>query len=284
MIITLIYLNNMILPLNSLAMDIETGEIIDYFGGQEDLKNGILRHVSEYFAEDPIRVLRCARFNARYSNFTIHKDTIKLMKSIMSELEYVTPERIWLEIEKGVKETDYNIMFNVLHNIGCLELECLKFINYNAITSLSKNIKEYIKNNNVSNRKAFELKMITILYNNSLTEKQMNELKIPSHIMQIIKSIQFFNDYRLRLYEHLDIEEKVTILDRLRLMSNPKYVFKISHYFDIVFKENITPFIIEDYKKLKTIDNEKLIFGVKDKSKIKQIIFDAKVKCLDWII
>lgn len=93
------------LTINSMAIDLETNEIIDPFGGQLDLKNCILRHTSEAFAEDPLRVLRVARFAARY-NFNVHPDTISLMMRLVErrEMEALTTERVWLEFEKAMME------------------------------------------------------------------------------------------------------------------------------------------------------------------------------------
>ncbi len=95
------------LTMNSMARDLETGELIDPFGGEQDLKNGILRHTSPAFAEDPLRVLRVARFAARY-NFNIAPDTLVLMTKLVErrEMEALTTERVWLEFEKALMEAN----------------------------------------------------------------------------------------------------------------------------------------------------------------------------------
>lgn len=92
------------LTINSMALS-ETGEIIDPFSGQLDLKNGILRHTSEAFAEDPLRVLRVARFAARYQ-FNVAFETLTLMRKLVEcrEMETLTTERVWLELEKAMME------------------------------------------------------------------------------------------------------------------------------------------------------------------------------------
>jgi len=88
-----------------MAKDLETGEIIDPFDGLHDLQDRTLRHVSPAFAEDPLRVLRVARFCARY-NFKIAQRTLDLMSHLVQvgELDHLTPERVWVEIEKGLSE------------------------------------------------------------------------------------------------------------------------------------------------------------------------------------
>lgn len=100
--------------------------IIDPYEGLYDLKNGILRHVSEAFAEDPLRVLRVARFAARY-RFRVEKSTLELMKTLVhkGEIDYLTPERIWVEVEKVLK-CDYpsrpSLFFRVLEDCSALEV------------------------------------------------------------------------------------------------------------------------------------------------------------------
>lgn len=93
------------LTINAMALDLETNNLVDPFNGKHDLANGILRHVSEAFAEDPLRVLRVARFRARYG-FSVATETMNLMTHLVSkgEMLNLTPERVWLELEKGLME------------------------------------------------------------------------------------------------------------------------------------------------------------------------------------
>lgn len=92
------------LTINAIAED-EAGNLIDPFGGEQDLKDGILRHISSAFAEDPLRVLRVARFAARYG-FKIADETMGMMKeiSVSGELEALVAERIWTEMERALSE------------------------------------------------------------------------------------------------------------------------------------------------------------------------------------
>lgn len=110
------------LTINSMAMDIETGELHDYFGGQKDLELMILRHTSEAFAEDPVRILRVARFAARYG-FDVDESTIDLMRAMVlnGEFDNLVPERVWAEFAKGLMETHPQQMFFNLDICGALE-------------------------------------------------------------------------------------------------------------------------------------------------------------------
>ncbi|HYN11259.1 MAG TPA: multifunctional CCA tRNA nucleotidyl transferase/2'3'-cyclic phosphodiesterase/2'nucleotidase/phosphatase [Burkholderiales bacterium] len=107
------------LTINAIAKDEETGELIDPYGGQRDLKRRLLRHVSDAFAEDPVRILRVARFAARF-NFKVAPETMMLMKRMVSsgETDFLVPERAWQELSKGLSEKHVERMFQVLKETG----------------------------------------------------------------------------------------------------------------------------------------------------------------------
>jgi len=111
------------LTINAMAED-ETGEIIDPFGGREDLNNGKLRHVSEAFGEDPVRILRTAKFAARYAKWGFHvaHGTNKLMKQMVAdgEVDYLVPERVWAELEGALAAYQPSQFFRVLRGCGAL--------------------------------------------------------------------------------------------------------------------------------------------------------------------
>ncbi|WP_395340785.1 multifunctional CCA addition/repair protein [Ningiella sp. W23] len=111
------------LTVNAMAQD-EMGNIIDPFGGQKDLKNRILRHVSDAFSEDPLRVLRVARFAARYHylGFGIASETLDLMRSLSTsgELETLSAERVWQESAKSLMENDPQVYFTTLKSVNAL--------------------------------------------------------------------------------------------------------------------------------------------------------------------
>lgn len=113
------------LTINAMAMDEIDGTLIDPWGGQADLNNRILRHVSPAFAEDPLRVLRVARFMARFAHlgFTVHPETIVLMQQLVAdnELHELPAERIWQEIKKSLNETTPSAFFWTLRECGALK-------------------------------------------------------------------------------------------------------------------------------------------------------------------
>jgi tRNA nucleotidyltransferase (CCA-adding enzyme) len=115
---------------NAMARD-EDGSLIDPHGGERDLRQGLLRHVSDAFAEDPVRILRAARFAARFG-FAVAPETMALMRAMVGagEADALVPERVWQEISRGLMELEPSRMFVVLRASGALarvlpELEAL---------------------------------------------------------------------------------------------------------------------------------------------------------------
>ncbi|MDH5300600.1 MAG: multifunctional CCA addition/repair protein [Gammaproteobacteria bacterium] len=112
------------LTINAMAED-EAGNITDPYGGMQDLNARILRHVSEAFVEDPLRVLRVARFAARYATlgFCVAEQTMDLMRQISAggELATIAPERIWVETQKTLQEETPSVYFEVLRQCGALQ-------------------------------------------------------------------------------------------------------------------------------------------------------------------
>jgi len=108
------------LTINAVAKA-EDGTIVDPFGGRKDLSSRILKHVSEAFAEDPVRILRAARFAARFG-FSVHPETMALMRRMVEsgETDHLVAERVWQEFAKGLAEAHAEKMFEVLEACGLL--------------------------------------------------------------------------------------------------------------------------------------------------------------------
>lgn len=109
------------LTINAIAQQ-EDGGLIDPFGGQHDLQARVFRHVSEAFAEDPVRILRVARFAARFPDFVVAPETNALMQRMVQagEVDALVPERVWQELARGLMEAHPSRMFQVLRGCGAL--------------------------------------------------------------------------------------------------------------------------------------------------------------------
>jgi len=119
------------LTINAMAQD-DDGLIVDPYGGREDLEARVLRHVSPAFAEDPVRILRIARFAARFHDFTVAPETTTLMSRMVEdgEVDALVAERVWQELSRGLMEERPSRMFEVLRSCGALarllpEVDCL---------------------------------------------------------------------------------------------------------------------------------------------------------------
>ncbi|HSI21554.1 MAG TPA: multifunctional CCA addition/repair protein [Methylophilaceae bacterium] len=110
------------LTINAIARDAE-GKLIDPYRGVDDLKAGILRHVGPAFVEDPVRILRLARFAARFPDFTVAEETQALMRDMVEngEADALIPERVWQELATGLMEAKPSRMFEVLRQCGALK-------------------------------------------------------------------------------------------------------------------------------------------------------------------
>ena len=121
------------LTINAMAQD-NDGRLIDPYGGQADVENRLLRHVSPAFCEDPVRILRVARFAARYHHlgFQVADETLQLMRTMVSrgEVDALVAERVWQEMHKALRERHPEIFIQVLRDCGALqrimaEIDCL---------------------------------------------------------------------------------------------------------------------------------------------------------------
>ena len=122
------------LTINAMARSIDGSDIVDPYGGRRDLEARVLRHVSPAFIEDPLRVLRVARFAARFAplGFTIAPETMQLMQDIVrsGEMRALVAERVWVETERALGEKTPAVYFDVLRQCGALavllpEIDCL---------------------------------------------------------------------------------------------------------------------------------------------------------------
>ncbi|MDC8784613.1 multifunctional CCA addition/repair protein [Roseateles koreensis] len=113
------------LSINAMAQAAD-GQVIDPYGGQRDLADKVLRHVSPAFAEDPVRILRLARFAARFNDFTVAPETLALMRRMVDagEVDALVAERVWQEVARGLMEARPSRMFEVLRSCGALARLC----------------------------------------------------------------------------------------------------------------------------------------------------------------
>ena len=116
------------LTINAMAVPAEQADhpaqahLFDPYGGAQDLRDRVLRHVTSAFAEDPVRILRLARFAARFPDFTVAPETLALMRDMVDagEVDHLVPERVWQEVARGLMEQKPSRMLEVLRDCGAL--------------------------------------------------------------------------------------------------------------------------------------------------------------------
>ena len=111
------------LTINAMALAAD-GRLIDPYGGAADLRAGVLRHVSPAFAEDPVRILRVARFAARFAGFVVAPETLALMREMVEagEVQALVAERVWQELARGLMEATPSRLFELLRDSGALRV------------------------------------------------------------------------------------------------------------------------------------------------------------------
>ena len=115
------------LTINAIAAPADwagVGAVFDPYNGQADLQAKLLRHVTDAFREDPVRILRVARFAARFEDFSVAPETLQLMREMVQagEADHLVPERVWQEIRRGLMEAQPSRMFEVLRSCGALQV------------------------------------------------------------------------------------------------------------------------------------------------------------------
>ena len=247
------------LTINAMAQS-EDGEIIDPYGGKQDLENRILRHISPAFSEDPLRVLRVARFAARYHSlgFKIASETLALMAELAQsgELQHLTAERVWLETEKALNEKNPEIYFETLHKTGALsvlfpEIDALygvpnpvkhhpevdSFIHTMLVLKQAVNLTE---NNSILNKSAIRFAAICHDLGKALTPQNIlphhygheqagikptrtlcKRLKVPSYFQELAELTCEFHTHIHKAFE-LRAETVVTLFNRFDVWRKPQ--------------------------------------------------------------
>ena len=265
------------LTINSIAFDQETGEFIDPFGGQHDLAQGIIRHTSEAFAEDPLRVLRVARFAARYK-FKVADDTVDLCRHLVDqgEIDALSADRIWMELEKLMSEDQPSIGIEFLTKVGALKTQRLKLVrpvNFKAIFSdsfeASLNLRE---------------KMF-FLINTEQSSKELDEQRIP---LNVSRTGAFFTEIFEILMSHMGDDECaeciVKFFDRFRaeirsgrLAEVKELLHKMVTHDDVFQSKQFFEHIVFACDQLLKLDFTELTRGMKPQD-IKSFVLDFKIK------
>lgn len=274
------------LTINAMAQDVN-GVITDPYQGQQDIEKRQLRHVSQAFTEDPLRVLRVARFAARYHYlaFSVAGETLQLMQTISqtSELNTLPPERVWRETVKALSERSPYVYFDVLNRCGALTT-C-----FPALTSLSLTeelrvaMKEVVANEHKEPHLAHCI-LISLVLMNSGNEKPvawLNHLKAPNAVINIVNTALKIKPYIrlstldsesiLALFNNTDVWRKETVfLEALNILGYAKTLCELTKVNKHI--ECITAML----KVAKTVTAQSVISDKVQGAQIKQAMNDKR--------
>ncbi|WP_440615465.1 multifunctional CCA tRNA nucleotidyl transferase/2'3'-cyclic phosphodiesterase/2'nucleotidase/phosphatase [Cysteiniphilum sp. 6C5] len=206
------------LTINAMAID-ENGKLHDPFNGQEDINNKKLRHVSEAFCEDPLRVLRVARFAAKlhYLGFTIADETLNLMQTIVdnNEIEALSHERILQEFTRALSTTNFEFFLSTLQQLGAFKhiLKPLKTLSISRLEPLLNATQLQCTNNDI----LFAL-LLTPLESEQALLDVLNELKPPKTTQTLCLKVYRYHLFFSQLQQHSEKEilQALKSIDALR--------------------------------------------------------------------
>lgn len=264
------------LTINAMAQD-EAGNIIDPFQGQRDLQAKILRHVSPAFKEDPVRILRIARFAARFADFSIAPETLELMQGMVKagEVNALVPERVWQECLKALSEKAPQRFFQVLQNCQALS------IIFPDIADLESCLKYLEQAVNLTSSPAERLAAFTFPISN--LKEFWQRLKAPTEFSDLSLSTQHYAEK----IEQLSLNDTGAILD---LFEKADAYRRIERFQLLLFVSQICFNSINNEKieyLLKLVDNTKKIpqdfLQQADKKNIKEAIHQYRFDILESI-
>jgi tRNA nucleotidyltransferase (CCA-adding enzyme) len=267
------------LTINSMAMETITNKIIDPYHGQEDLANKVLRHTSEAFAEDPVRVLRIARFAARYTDFTIDPSTIELMKRIVAdEFTSLTAERVWMEFKKGLMEPLPSRMFEILYSVGADSI-LHEWFNFGAgqhhVTGRGLALDQA-----ASNHEPLEIRF-SIIANGFKHKTDYTKWTVSSDCQEVAMLVN--NEFpTLAKYDVLQPKEKIQLFNRVDIFRRGdrfKQVVRASRYLGNFVKPGtmLLNDLNDDIVKVLKVPVAAIALATPDPTKIKDLIFDSRV-------
>ena len=250
------------LTINAIAQD-EKGKLIDPYGGLADIEERVIRHVSDAFSEDPLRVLRVARFYAKLKKygFKIHDSTIKIMKKVVhnNEIETLSKERLWNEISKVFNENNPWMFFEALIKTDFAKSYCPEIIN-------NENLKEKILHfSEIDIEKNIFL---------SISGFSINFIEFFGFPKKILDLYFLFNEFGTKFISlKIDSKEIVNFLDQLDAFRRPErlevFLDQISHFLEFHNKKDLE--ILSVFREIQVLVYEKIDYGDLKKLSVEEI-------------
>ena len=292
------------ITINAIAED-EDGNIYDPFNGKDDIKNKIIRHVSDAFIEDPLRVLRAARFSALDVKFRIQTETLELMSAMVlsGELKFLSLERVVAEVGKGLEGENPDIMLHYLCECGALNEVFLDLPHWRPsfsedFVSLGLAMKKFPK------PLAIESKLIMLLLvpyfgkhylpesRKIWVEKQtylLKDLKISSLSVKIFWNI-IDEELNLKQFLTLTAEDKLDCLYRLDFFRRPNIISEILNIISVFYKafeikaptfENLNKLLVLFSNEINQLKSE--LDTSKSGDEIKEVVYQERLSLIKKI-
>lgn len=261
------------LTINAMALDEESGTLVDPYGGFQDLQNKVLRHTSGAFIEDPLRVLRLARFCSRFPAFTVDHSTVNYVKQMIEEgmLEELTAERVFVEFSKGLSENKPSLMYKFLEMVGARNLNQ---------HFLPNDISRYEALDNAAQNGEDLAVLFAITASNFRSKAHFISATIPSYIAEVAMLVNnelgFVTNYRSYSYE-----ERAMFFNRVdlyRRQSRFEHVLTAIGYILISKNLDLPIEIYRDMNAALSVKYDQIKDLIKDPSKIQETFLRERIK------
>ncbi|AFK94238.1 MULTISPECIES: CCA tRNA nucleotidyltransferase [Thermoanaerobacterium] len=271
------------LTINSIAINVATGKIVDPFGGIEDINKGVIRATTPAFAEDPLRVYRAARFAAKF-NFKVEPKTIKMMNSLKNELNTLSVERVFEEVRKALNTEKPSLFFSTLLTANVLDVHFKELLTRSKNYNLETALKHIDKVSKLTTREEVKFAALVQGLDSFFIQNLCYRLNLPKTWLKaglecslehsLIDELLFFD--KLSSFEKVNLLEKISKstlgFDGLSSLIN-KDISKIKSIADSMFK-NVSG------NALKEIIKKNKLNG----AEISRLIHNERVKFIEFIL
>lgn len=263
------------LTINALAED-ENGVLYDFYGGKTDLDKRVLRHVSPAFCEDPLRILRVARFAARFASldFTIAPETLSLMKEMTKagELTTLTAERVWQETLKALDTDSALTYFTVLEQIEALPVlypELAIYLQENPDFLVQCQEELNTKPMRIEDRELFHFALIFSVLSDDALQALCRHLKVPNHFKHF--TLMYHRFHRLFTERHaLNDKDIMTCFNQIDVWRKPTFFEKLKEFHEWKCQQKSTMDTLwQAYQMAKQIDVQQIIQAGFQKAEIR---------------
>lgn len=264
------------LTVNAMAME-EDGRLIDPYGGFEDLKEGVLRHVSAAFEEDPLRILRVSRFRAKLPWFRIAEETKAMLERMVEsgEVDALVPERVTAEIRKALKEAKPSIFFDELETNGFMARVYPEW----KQTDFSRRLLDRLASGFTEEEK-FAASVASV--DPDKLPALLETLRMPKKLTEF--ATLFSESLRDGFEKAADGKEILSVLRRKDALRRPERFVQLLRLLKAAHRIDSDEKWLTSAEAVRSLDFRSISAGAADKSRIPQLIEEASVRAIDEVL